>query len=308
LFIARKDIDRSIELFNRAIELDPNFARAWEDLGAVLSVAEGWGVAGENFDTRARAAAQKAIDLDPSLSMAWAVLATTTIELDADYLLAMEQFKQAIENDPKNATAWFWRGIHTSGLGFVDKSISDISRCLEIDPAYINCYRHLARVYLMNGDIDKSLDTYLTSVEEGLTGNDFWFIHALLARDKRHAAAFLLVSEADGDRDYPFKELLFAVENPAADHSVAIAKLDAWIERRGGDPKWRLAEWIALGAYDRVELVLDSNQIWLPSSAQFRASPYFKTLVAKLGLQAYWREKGFPPQCRPIGEEDFECQ
>ncbi len=308
LFIARKDIDRSIKLFEKAIELDPNFARAWEGLGAVLTVAEGWGAAGENFDTRARDAAQRSIDLEPSLSMAWAVLASTTIALDADYVLAMEQFNQAIENDPKNATAWFWRGIHTARLGFVDKSIRDITRCLEIDPAYLNCYRHLARVYLINGEIDKSLDAYLNNVEAGLSVNDFWFMHALLARDNKLAAAFLLISEADGDRDYPYKELLYAVENPDADHSAAIAKLDAWIKRRGGDSKWRLAEWIALGAYDRVELVLDSNQIWLASSAQFRASPYFKPLVAKLGLQAYWREKGFPPQCRPIGEEDFECE
>ncbi|GMR14761.1 MAG: hypothetical protein BMS9Abin30_0368 [Gammaproteobacteria bacterium] len=307
LFMARKNIGRSIELFNKAIELDPNFARAWEGLGAMLSVAEGWGASGENFDARARVAAQKAIDLDPSLSMAWAVIGSESIAIDADYVLAMNQFDQAIKNDPMNATAWFWRGIHNSRLGFVDNSISDISRCLEIDPAYLNCYRHLARVYLINGEIDQSLDTYLNNVEAGLSLNDFWLIHALLARDKKHAAAFLLISEADGDRDYPYKELLYAVENPDADHSATIAKLDAWIKRRGGNPKWRLAEWIALGAYDRVENVLDSNQIWLASSAQFRASPYFKPLVANLGLQAYWREKGFPPQCRPMGEEDFEC-
>ena len=25
------------------------------------------------------------------------------------------------------------------------------------------------------------------------------------------------------------------------------------------------------------------------------------------GVLDYWHERGFPPQCRPIGSDDFEC-
>jgi hypothetical protein len=29
--------------------------------------------------------------------------------------------------------------------------------------------------------------------------------------------------------------------------------------------------------------------------------------MIELGLPEYWREHGFPPQCRPMGHDDFEC-
>jgi hypothetical protein len=160
---------------------------------------------------------------------------------------------------------------------------------------------------MARGETDKSLEIYVLMLRKGLTVNDYWLIHPLLSRGKIHAAAFLLIELSDGDRTYPISELMQAAENPGADHSAGIAKLDQWLNRQGTDPKWRIDEWIALGAYDRVEPVVDINQIWLPSSSGFRKSDYFKPLVNQIGLHRYWREYEFPPQCRPIGEEDFEC-
>jgi hypothetical protein len=30
-------------------------------------------------------------------------------------------------------------------------------------------------------------------------------------------------------------------------------------------------------------------------------------LLQQIGVPTYWRAHGFPPQCRPVGEEDFVC-
>ena len=30
-------------------------------------------------------------------------------------------------------------------------------------------------------------------------------------------------------------------------------------------------------------------------------------MMRDIGLPEYWRKHGFPPQCRPIGDDDFEC-
>jgi TolB-like protein len=35
--------------------------------------------------------------------------------------------------------------------------------------------------------------------------------------------------------------------------------------------------------------------------------PRVKAMVERFGLPAYWREKGWPGGCRPLGEMDFEC-
>lgn len=42
------------------------------------------------------------------------------------------------------------------------------------------------------------------------------------------------------------------------------------------------------------------------------AAPYFtdpraKRLLREAGFETYWREKGWPALCRPLGETDFEC-
>src|SRR5436189_63230 len=35
--------------------------------------------------------------------------------------------------------------------------------------------------------------------------------------------------------------------------------------------------------------------------------PRVKALLVRYGFPAYWREKGWPVGCRPLGEADFEC-
>jgi len=244
---------------------------------------------------------------DPGLSMAWTVAATISNNEDRDFVKGISQFDRAIENDPANTTALLWRGIDVSGMGFIDEAIDDMSQCIEIDPAYLNCYRHLSRLYAINGDIDKALDTYFVNLQNGLTINDFWLIHTLLNAGKEYAATLLLISEADGDRAYPYKDIMHAVRNPSMDHSAAILKMDQWVALRGVDPKWRMGEWMLLGVYDRIVKNPDLNQAWLPVGAGYRVSPEYKTMVKDMGWLKYWQQNSFPPQCRPLGEDSFEC-
>ena len=46
--------------------------------------------------------------------------------------------------------------------------------------------------------------------------------------------------------------------------------------------------------------------IWHPDAAIYRQSQAFKNLAMET-LLPYWREHGFPPQCRDLGDGDFEC-
>ena len=42
-------------------------------------------------------------------------------------------------------------------------------------------------------------------------------------------------------------------------------------------------------------------------SSAFRQDQRFKDLLMELGLVDYYRENGWPDYCRPVGDEDFEC-
>jgi adenylate cyclase len=62
---------------------------------------------------------------------------------------------------------------------------------------------------------------------------------------------------------------------------------------------------VPLGAFD---LLPDwAMLVWGPEYAAYRRSPQFHEYMRESGAVDYWREHGYPPQCRPLGAEDFAC-
>jgi TolB-like protein len=75
LFIARENLPTSWQLLQQATQMDPQFARAWDALAAVESVATSWFPGdGIDHDSLALEAAHRALEIDPGLSMAYAVI------------------------------------------------------------------------------------------------------------------------------------------------------------------------------------------------------------------------------------------
>jgi hypothetical protein len=49
------------------------------------------------------------------------------------------------------------------------------------------------------------------------------------------------------------------------------------------------------------------RQLACPSAAAMLTDARAHAFLREAGFEAYWREKGWPPQCRPLGDTDFEC-
>jgi TolB-like protein len=99
-----ESIQRAAEHLQKAIELDPTFAKAYASLGLVYTdqVYRAW--SGQSFGelrAQAREAASKALELAPGMPTALALLARLT----NDDLLKSELYEQAIRNGPNNTTA-----------------------------------------------------------------------------------------------------------------------------------------------------------------------------------------------------------
>ena len=310
LFIARDKLEECIALFEQAVELDPDFARAWEGLAAVYSVAESWNITDRQYSQMALVAARTALDLNPDLSMPYAVLGAKADHLERDMVKSIVYFERAIEADPKNTTAYLWRGISWASLGFFDKAIDDCNACLDLDPNYENCRRHLARFHLLAGHNDLAMQLFLVSAERGFYGSNEAFSYELLKRGNRLAVVLGIWQWNLDDRTYPAKVYIDALEFPQQDHSANLAKFLNWVKTQADnpDPSYWIAEMLALGGFEYVKAT-DFGNIWLwqEENKPYRQSEYFKPMVRKLGLLAYWREKGFPPHCRPVDEDDFEC-
>jgi hypothetical protein len=53
--------------------------------------------------------------------------------------------------------------------------------------------------------------------------------------------------------------------------------------------------------------VLSQVFVWHPSYAPVRKTQQFKSYVRYWGVVDYWRARGWPDLCRPVGADDFVC-
>jgi len=61
---------------------------------------------------------------------------------------------------------------------------------------------------------------------------------------------------------------------------------------------------LKIGYSGGMELV----PLWAPSYAPVRNTERFKAFVRAAGLVDYWRVRGWPDLCRPVGADDFACE
>ena len=61
---------------------------------------------------------------------------------------------------------------------------------------------------------------------------------------------------------------------------------------------------VPIGAFDLNPIAVE---MWDSSAAGYRRSTQFKTRTKNFGVYDYWRKHGFPPQCKPVGKDDFAC-
>ena len=311
LFLKRAELPESIRLFRQAVELDPSFVRAWEGLAAVEAVANDWIPDDIDHYPLAREAAEKALSLNPDLSMPLAVLGSIASDSDFDLIRGVDYLNAAIEKDSKNTTAWLWLGIRQFSLGFFDEAINSLRTCLSIDPGYLNCRQHLAHTYLSKGDADTALKLNEVAMEHVFDS----ISEALIPEYVRRGHRLLAVRIADnrmGSMGAPVIEIIRAIENPDGDHSAGYARLKDWENQTRSGVTLAQAipfSWIYFGVWDEIadNPAAFSYIYWHPDGDEFRKTDVSKAVMRESGALAYWQARGFPPQCKPVGDDDFEC-
>jgi hypothetical protein len=51
-----------------------------------------------------------------------------------------------------------------------------------------------------------------------------------------------------------------------------------------------------------------TSNVWMPDYAPLRKMERFKAFLRKADLVDYWRVRGWPDLCRPVGADDFACE
>jgi adenylate cyclase len=132
----RDDNDQANELFQCAIDLDPNYAEAYAALGGshYEAVISGWSQFREDELERAQALAQKALALDPATTRAYRLLADIDL-FRKRYDLALEQIDRALEINPSDADNYAHRGSILVWAGKAAEGIPWLEGALRFDRA-----------------------------------------------------------------------------------------------------------------------------------------------------------------------------
>lgn len=126
---------KAIELFNQAIEIDPQYALAYAGLADSYNLLDIWaGLPTRETFPRAKAAAEKALAIDDELAEAHTSRAYAIHTYEWDWELAEREYRRAIELNPNYATARQWYAEFLAAQGRFEEAEQQGLKALELDP------------------------------------------------------------------------------------------------------------------------------------------------------------------------------
>jgi adenylate cyclase len=160
----------AIDAYRRAIELDPDFARAYGGLAVALTMdyRRGWTDAPQESLDRALVMADKAVALDPGSPHAYWALGFTHL-FRKEYEEAAGAAERSVELAPNYADGYGLLAFINNHLGRADQAIAQITKAMELNPHYTFDYPwNLGWAYYTLGRYPKAVE----SLSEALERND----------------------------------------------------------------------------------------------------------------------------------------
>ena len=146
----------AIKALERAVELDPNYAPAWAEVGQRYYYDATYSNGGEQMFQHSNAALERALALDPNLIAAASQLIVNRVdrgELGKAYESAMALAKRR----PENAPAHFTLGYVQRYAGMLEESARQCDTALTLAPGNYQ-FRSCAWAFMELGKFDRARD------------------------------------------------------------------------------------------------------------------------------------------------------
>jgi serine/threonine protein kinase/tetratricopeptide (TPR) repeat protein len=131
--LRRRSLEHARQMFNRAIEIDPEYALAHAGVADSCSLLYTYFDARESNLRQADAASAKALELEPSLAEAHVARAISN-SLNNQHAEAEVHFEQAIRLDPKSYEAAYFYGRALKAQGRFAEAVKQFERATVIRP------------------------------------------------------------------------------------------------------------------------------------------------------------------------------
>jgi adenylate cyclase len=315
LFQARTGLDVADDLLRQALEQDPDFANAWALRAGVQPVIVEYGytrLSRNEHERRGVEFAEKALALEPDSGMALATLAflrqnaTAKLLVRHDLGAIIRDLERAVELDPHNSSALNWLGLSLGQVGRLDDALHTFERCVEVAPRFGPCRENHYDVLWALGRPAEAFARMEEALAAGAVVSEYGNF-ALLAHFEEQTAFMLLANQSKWLPNWPRQRDVYeAYRDLDGDHAELLQELLDFCSTGSADAaSYAALLLVPLGAFD---LLPDYPMlVWGPEYAGYRRSPQFRHFIRENGALDYWRERGYPPQCRPLGADEFEC-
>jgi len=295
----KEDLFKSIEIFEDAVELDPNFALAY------VGIAESWTVipsfpydSPANCIPKAKTAASKALELDPELAEAHTVSAMIAATYDWDWARAEAGFKRALELDPNvSITHYRYSWTFLSPMGRHDEAIAEMQIAMEMEPLYLIQGANYAAVLIYARRFDEAVEqakkTY--DLDPDFLGSINWLGHAYAAKGMYTEALSMVGKRSESDM--PLRAAAGYAYAKMGQRDKALANIAQWKEiekKRYVQNYWVAIAYAAMGDKDGAFAELEKayrNRDWFlqrlkvdPFMDPLRDDPRYKDLLRRMNL------------------------
>ena len=290
----RQDVKTAMEHFRRAVEIDPNFAVCWAELGRAHQIE--CGQVPSSFDSgheKAEALARKALEIEPDLAEGYAVLGYVHQASMLDFVEAERCFRRALDLAPDNSFVLRRMGTLARDLGRFDEALQYYSRGVSIDPLSPSNWWQTGFAHFCADELDKAESAFQRALE---LSPKAVFVHALLALvllKQGHADEALAEAMLEPDRRY-WRPWALAIIHHAggrdSESAIELARLDP------GQTPFQIAEVHSM----RGEI--DEAFYWLertithrdPARIMTKESPFLRSLHSDARWRPLLKKIGFP--------------
>lgn len=299
----KEDMEKSIELFKQATELDPKFALAYVGIAESYTTMPSYPyMSPQEAYPKARVAIARALELDPDLPEGHAVAGMLAAADEWDYPKAERELKRSIELGTNLAITHYRYGwTYLSPLGRHDEAVGEMKRAMELEPLSIQQGANYAAVLMYARRFDEAVEVARRTYELDTNhiGARNWLCHTLNASGRSAEALNIAEPSLKEDRAKvsslnPCMGIAYAKTGQREKAVEMISRM-----KEAGKSQYVMTYWIgliyaALGEKDQAFAELEEsfkNRDWFvprmkvdPFMDPLRDDPRFDAMVKRLNL------------------------
>ena len=154
--LKKGDLDRAIDLFQKSIELDPEFCLGYYNLGLAFQEKSCFIEAYNSF--------KKALEIEPNNARVHYVLGNSCFR-DRQFDRAIEGYERAIELGHRDPWCYSNLGHALVHANLLEESVAAQERAIELNPNLYQAYHRLGIAFQKLGQVQQSIAAYQQAIQ-----------------------------------------------------------------------------------------------------------------------------------------------